>query len=58
MNEEKKIYPLSRVYAVEVVRTSDVSQFIMVRVPQTGQLLSVNFTAPELFEAVSILKER
>ena len=54
MNEENKIYPLSRVFAVEVVRTSEKSQFIMVRVPQTGQLLKVTSNGQELFEAVSI----
>lgn len=54
MNEETKTYPLSRVFAVEVVRSSDDNQFIMVRIPQTGQLLKVTNDAQELFEAVSI----
>lgn len=56
MEKDSKVnaYPLSRVFAVEVVRSSDDNQFIMVRVPQTGQLLKVTNHAQELFEAVSI----
>lgn len=56
MEKDSKLnpYPLSRVFAVEVVRSSEDSQFLMVRVPQTGQLLCVTDNARELFEAVSI----